>query len=172
MILFRYLFPGVSIVLLLACQHQSVPREADQTTRFTKADFYLPAPKPPAESKKGSPLVFANAYQLDINPEAHGRWRVNAGFAIWEFKIIAAAPSSFNFAFRDVRFTANARLEVVDENGEPSGGTYTYQDNKPHGQLWTGQVNGRYALIRLSLPENERKENKLILWRVNQGVGR
>lgn len=171
-IIFKHFFLWLTVLLLAACHYQAPFAGENTVTKNQGADIHLGAPKLAIENKKGSPLVFATPHQLNISLVDGGHWRSSDGAVIWEFKVSADALSSFNFAFRDVKLSTHARLEILNEKDESVGGVYTHQDNKPHGQLWTGQVNGYSALIRLSMPEKEKSENKLVLWKINQGIGR
>lgn len=136
-----------------------------------QAGLHLPAPEMMDQSqKKGIPLVFAKMHQVNVNLQNGGIWRTEGNRLIWELGVSAGAASSFNFAFRDVRMSQSATLEILDETGAATGGVYTDKDNKLHGQLWTGQVNGKSVLIRFSVLAAEKAENNLVLWRVNQGM--
>lgn len=124
------------------------------------------------ESRKaeGLPVRFAVPRPVEITPSTHGTWEtLKDGSLLWQFRIVCADALSINLGFTRYGMPAGGHLFIQATDGSYSIRTFTDDDNKDHGELWTPLVLSDDILLELNIPADLVNELELELTAINQG---
>lgn len=118
---------------------------------------------------KDSPLRFAEAVEVEINPNSHGTWSsFDETIKIWRLRIVSPGSLSLNIGFTTFRMPEGGCLFLYSPDREYFLGPYTDQDNHEHGQLWTPSIEGEEVIIEVSIPTASIEQLKLVIGSINR----
>jgi len=118
--------------------------------------------------KKGAPLRFAEAVEVDVTPESHGRWESFEGKARWTMTVEAPGACNLNLGFSQFKLPQSGSLELR-AGGELRVRPFTAADNDRHGELWTPVVAGAEMKMVLTVSASDRSAVDLRLASINRG---
>jgi len=142
---------------------------------FSEIDT-LSLPSPDAQTfinqnlPKDSPLRFADAIEVNINPKSNGKWlSTDETTQIWRLRIVSIGSLSLNIGFTTFRMPEGGCLFLYPPDQSNILGPYTEQNNSEHGQLWTPTVDGEEVIIEISIPKTSISQLDLIIGIINRG---
>jgi hypothetical protein len=120
--------------------------------------------------KGQAPLRFSMIAEVKKTPQDDGVWQdLPGGGRVWRLRVQAPNATDLNLGFSRFRLPAGAMMHVISERDGYFQGPYTAEDNKPHGELWTGVVPGDRAVVELHLPAAAAVEPQLELRWIGRG---
>jgi len=98
----------------------------------------------------GQAPAFAVPTQASITPATDGIWeRVDIETQRWTLRVSCENALTMNLGFGRYNMPASGSMTITDATGDVRIRSFTADDNKPHGQLWTPVVPGTEAIIEI-----------------------
>ena len=105
----------------------------------------------------GQAPAFAVPTSTSITPATGGIWeRVDINTQRWTLRVSCENALSMNIGFGQYNMPSSGSMTITDVNGEFRIRSFTADDNKPHGQLWTPVIPGNEAIIEIVV-DNDQK---------------
>jgi lysyl endopeptidase len=164
-------------------RHEAPPRSFSASVRgweqvdklvlpHVDEDAYLLEDAARAEAGIDSPLRFAAAHHVGIDPGGRGTWEQIDGGRLWRLQVVSEGARSLNFGFTRYRLPPGATLHFYPTAPGFSGpgeydGPYDSRDNVHENELWTPIVPGDAVMIELFVPQEVAFEPELFLAQVD-----
>lgn len=108
--------------------------------------------------KVGLPLRFAVPNRVSITPATHGIWEHLDGDKIrWTYRVVCDNAMSMNLGFEKYNMPPTGSLTIMDLSIDCQIRTFTYEDNKDHGELWTPIIPSNEAVIEIIIDQSEKE---------------
>ncbi len=123
--------------------------------------------------RRDAPVRFATPHAVSISPLDAGDWdELDAETLIWRLRIESRDALSLNFGFDEYHMPEGGRMLIYPAGlqGKAQADairTFTADDNKPHGKLWSPIVPGDHAVIEVVVPKAQADRLRLRIGSVN-----
>ena len=105
----------------------------------------------------GQAPAFAVPTKTSITPATNGIWeRVDIDTQRWTLRVSCENALSMNVGFGRYNMPSSGSMEITDSTRDFRIRSFTADDNKTHGQLWTPVVPGNEAIIEIVV-DNDQK---------------
>ena len=122
------------------------------------------------EAMKGLDVPFRFGKSFEVNLELKdGKWIKTDSTEVWNIKITSPNAYSLNFIFTKLYLPEGAELYIFNDDGTMVYGPVTEKQNQ-HGKSYlTDIIQGKSAIIQLSIPITSKEKPELIIQRVVHG---
>jgi lysyl endopeptidase len=159
-ILLVFVFSLSSRMLNAQLQFPGEPVGFNRNLKAAEAMYVLPPVDPmeiEAEMELNreshlKPLRFALERPVNLSPETHGIWSLEAGLRVWRIHVLSPGAFSLGLVFSDYNLKPGVKLFVYDPGEKMIKGAFTSGNNKPSGILPVGHIPGDELVIELQMP--------------------
>ncbi len=110
-----------------------------------------------AREMVGQAPQFAVPTLESITPATNGIWeRVDLNTQRWSLRVSCENALSMNLGFGRYNMPASGSMKITDGTGDFRIRSFTADDNKTHGELWTPVVPGGEVIIEITVSNAER----------------
>ena len=123
-------------------------------------------------SSKDEAPRFAIPHEVRLSPSSDGIWeRLDRNTMRWSLRIGSENAISLNLGFNQWQLPRSASMSISASDGSMIIRSFTANDNKPHGELWTPVVQGDELLIEIVVSNREQQavNNGVLLTYINVG---
>ncbi|MDP7006190.1 MAG: hypothetical protein QF718_08285, partial [Phycisphaerales bacterium] len=123
-------------------------------------------------SRKDEAPRFAIPHEVRISPATDGIWeRIDRNTMRWSLRIGSENAISLNLGFEHWQLPRSAEMTLGTTDGEFVLRTFTSDDNKPHGELWTPVLPSDEIILEIIVANREQHlvNNGVLLSSINVG---
>lgn len=125
-----------------------------------------------ARDKNGTPLHFAQPTQVSITPATEGIWEQLPNDRMrWTYRLRCDNARSINLGFTKFTMPESGMMTISSATLDFRIRTFTAEDNKDHGELWTPIIPSNEVVIEIVVDRDEQKDlaRSIELTSVNAG---
>lgn len=116
------------------------------------------------DEKNGQLQLYSRLHHVDLDIKNSGDWTELAnGDRLWRLKIASENALALNVTFSKYHMPAGGKLFIFNEDRSYAIGAFTEINNKDHGRLATGNVNGDAIILEYYEPAAVRGQGNLEL---------
>ena len=106
----------------------------------------------------GLPLRFAVPNDVSVSPATHGIWeQLENGKVRWTYRVTCDNAVSMNLGFGTYNMPSSGSMTVMDLSIDCQIRSFTAEDNKDHGELWTPIIPSNEAVIEIVIDASEKE---------------
>ncbi|MEE2912968.1 MAG: hypothetical protein VX436_04095 [Planctomycetota bacterium] len=136
---------------------QGLPRDIIPVVTVPNLDYASLFAEDRSRENIGQPPQFAVPNQTSITPATHGIWeRIDMNTLRWSLRVSCDNAISMNLGFGHYNMPASGSMKISDVHDDFRIRSFTADDNKPHGELWTPVIPGTEAIIEI-IVDSEQK---------------
>ncbi|MAI66567.1 MAG: hypothetical protein CMJ26_01650, partial [Phycisphaerae bacterium] len=118
--------------------NNGLPLDAVPSITIPELDWAAVFAEDAQRSRKDEAPRFAIPHDVRITPATDGIWeRLDRNTMRWSLRIGSANAISLNLGFEHWELPRSAEMTMATVDGDFALRTFTAEDNKPHGELWT-----------------------------------
>ncbi len=134
-----------------------LPREMVPIVTVDNLQYPLLFKQDEKREMAGQAPAFAVPTKTSITPATDGIWeRVDIDTQRWTLRVSCENALSMNVGFGRYNMPSSGSMEITDATRDFRIRSFTADDNKAHGQLWTPVVPGNEAIIEIVV-DNDQK---------------
>ncbi|MDP7004763.1 MAG: GC-type dockerin domain-anchored protein, partial [Phycisphaerales bacterium] len=134
-----------------------VPTEAIPVIEVSNLNYSTLFAQDEKREIAGQAPAFAVPTEVSITPATDGIWeRVDINTQRWSLRVSCENALSMNLGFDRFNMPSSGSMTITDGTGDFRIRSFTADDNKPHGQLWTPVVPGGEAVIEIVVNNDQK----------------
>ena len=137
---------------------ERLPSDSIPSFNVESIDYALVEIEDENRTKAGLPMRFAVPTQVSITPATHGIWeRLHTGQYRWTYRVSCDNAMSMNLGFGTYSMPESGSMVIMNQEIGCQIRTFTSDDNKDHGELWTPIVPTNSATIEIIVNEEDKR---------------
>ena len=152
--------------------NNGLPQDAVPVVEIPELNWAKVFAEDAQRSSKDEAPRFAIPHEVLISPSSDGIWeRLDRNTMRWSLRIGSENAISLNLGFNQWQLPRSASMSISASDGSMIIRSFTANDNKPHGELWTPVVQGDELLIEIVVSNREQQavNNGVLLTYINVG---
>ena len=134
-----------------------LPKDAIPVVTVQSLDYSALFDADLSREKSGQAPQFAVPTTKSITPATDGIWeRVDMNTQRWTLRVSCDNAISMNLGFGRYNMPSSGSMTITDGSGDYRIRSFTADDNKSHGQLWTPVVPGSEAFIEIVVNSDQK----------------
>lgn len=149
-----------------------LPLDAVPSITIPELDWAAVFAEDAQRSRKDEAPRFAIPHDVRITPATDGIWeRLDRNTMRWSLRIGSANAISLNLGFEHWELPRSAEMTMATVDGDFALRTFTAEDNKPHGELWTPVLPSDELVLEIIVSNREQLavNNGVLLTAINVG---
>lgn len=122
------------------------------------------------DAAEGKAFRFGEAFSVNLSMENTGTWTdLPDGSRVWRLRISCPGAYSINLIYSAFHLPAGTQFYVYSEDQKMILGSFTEENNKPHGQFATAPVKGDSCILEYDEPAGTPRKAQIQLGNVIHG---
>ena len=150
----------------------SLPIDAVPAVEIPELDWAEIFAEDAERSAKDEAPRFAIPHEVRISPSTDGIWeQLDRNTMRWSLRIASENAISLNLGFAHWQLPRSAVMTMATTDGDFALRSFTAEDNKPHGELWTPVLPGDEIILEIIVSNRERADvlDGVLLTSINVG---